>query len=64
MVTEKIIKIISEPIKINNSSYGTWKVLADTEFYSDINKNSWNYPSKVYYFWNKKRAIEFINKYN
>ena len=60
MVIEKITKIVSEPIKINNSSYGTWKVLADTEFYSEENRKFWKYPSKNYYFWSKKRALEFI----
>lgn len=60
MVIEKATQVRSEPIKTNNTSYGSWKVLADTSFYCEENGRSWNYPSKVYYFWNKKRALEFI----
>lgn len=61
MVIEKITSIVSDPIKAK-SSYGSWVVLANTDFYSEENKNSWSYPAKHYYFWNKKSALEFINR--
>jgi len=61
MVIEKILKITSEPHKVK-SSYGTWAVAADCKFISEESKKEWNYPSKVFYFWSKKRAIEFIDK--
>jgi hypothetical protein len=64
MVIEKATKIQSQPIKTTRSTFGNWQVLADAEFYSEESGRSWNYPSKVYYFWSKKRALEFINEVN
>ena len=60
MIIEKITKIVSEPYKVK-TSYGTWAVKADCAFYSEENGNSWNYPAKSFYFWNKTRALKFIN---
>ena len=60
MVIEKVTKIVSEPKKTTRSTYGNWIVLADSSFYCEENHNTWNYPAKVYYFWSKKRADEFI----
>jgi hypothetical protein len=62
MVIEKVTKVKSEPIKSNKSSYGTWIVLADIQCYSEENQKSWEYPNKQFFFWNKNRAIKFINK--
>lgn len=60
-VKETITKIKSAPLK-TKSTYGNWTVLADAHFKSG--SKEWDYPNKNYYFFTKKRALDFINDPN
>lgn len=61
IVKERITKINTEPLK-TNSSYGNWVVYADAHF--NNGSKEWDYPNKSYFFFTKKRALEFIEEAN
>ena len=58
---ENITKITSEPTQCK-TSYGNWVVKANTHFNNGVKE--WDYPSKSFYFWTKKRALGFIEQVN